>query len=201
MKPTAIVWSQWVYVPEHVIALNLADTPVRRAEALQQGEERATYGKALIERLAQQLAERCGKGFSATNLDYFRQFYLAYRDRIPHPASGESQHSSAPSGIPHPVGGESLSMFYPNLSWSHYRALMRVTDADARRFYEAVRANWSRRDLERQINSLYHQRLLTSTGGRVCLILQISRLARGDVRINRLRTVCLVPGVDRTLQA
>jgi hypothetical protein len=58
-------------------------------EALQQGEERATYGKALIERLARQLTERYGKGFSATNLGYFRQFYSAYRDRTPHPAGGE----------------------------------------------------------------------------------------------------------------
>lgn len=107
-------------------------------EALQQGEERATYGKALIERLAQRLTERYGKGFSATNLWYFRQFYLAYRDRIPYPPGGESQHS-APSGIPHPLGGESLSTFHPNLSWSHYRALMRVADAKARHFYEAVR--------------------------------------------------------------
>jgi predicted nuclease of restriction endonuclease-like (RecB) superfamily len=133
-------------------------------EALQHGDERAAYGKALIERLARQLTERYGKGFSATNLGYFRQFYLAYRDRILHPPGGESQRSAAPSGIPHPPGGESLPTFHPNLSWSHYRALMRVTDADARRFYEAeaVRANWSRRDLERQINSLYHQRLLAS---------------------------------------
>ena len=60
-------------------------------EALQQGNERATYGKALIERLALRLTERYGKGFSATNLGYFRQFYLAYRDRIPHPPGGESQ--------------------------------------------------------------------------------------------------------------
>jgi predicted nuclease of restriction endonuclease-like (RecB) superfamily len=133
-------------------------------EALQQGDERAAYGKALIDRLALQLTERYGKGFSATNLGYFRQFYLAYRDRIPHPPSGESQRSAAPPGIPHPAGGESVPTFHPNLSWSHYRALMRVTDADARHFYEAeaVRANWSRRDLERQINSLYHQRLLAS---------------------------------------
>ena len=45
-------------------------------------------------------------------------------------------------------------MFHPNLSWSHYRALMRVTDAEARRFYEAeaVCANGSRRELERQIS-------------------------------------------------
>jgi predicted nuclease of restriction endonuclease-like (RecB) superfamily len=133
-------------------------------EALQQGDERATYGQALIERLARQLTERYGKGFSATNLGYFRQFYLAYQDRIPHPPGEESHHGTGASGIPHPVGGESLPTFHPNLSWSHYRALMRVTDIDARRFYEAeaVHANWSRRDLERQINSLYYRRLLTS---------------------------------------
>lgn len=133
-------------------------------EALQQGGERAAYGKALIERLAQQLTDRYGKGFSATNLGYFRQFYLAYRDRIPHPLGGESQPKPDPEAIPHPAGGELLRTFHPNLSWSHYRALMRVTDGDARHFYEteAVRANWSRRDLERQVNSLYHQRLLAS---------------------------------------
>ena len=131
-------------------------------EALQQGDERAAYGKALIERLAQQLTDRYGHWFSATNLGYFRQFYLAYRDRIPHLRGGESQPEPDPEGIPHPVGGESLRTFHPNLSWSHYRALMRVTDVYARHFYEteSVRANWSRRDLERQINSLYHQRLM-----------------------------------------
>ncbi len=67
--------------------------------------------------------------------------------------------------IPHPLGGESSTGFHPNLSWSHYRALMRVENIAARQFYEteAVRANWSRRDLERQINSLFHERLLAST--------------------------------------
>lgn len=133
-------------------------------EALQQGGERATYGKALIDRLAQQLTRRDGKGFSATNLGYFRQFYLAYRDRIPHLLGRESGPKADRRPIPHPAGGELLPSFHPSLSWSHYRALMRVTDADARRFYEveAVRANWSRRDLERQINTLYHQRLLAT---------------------------------------
>jgi predicted nuclease of restriction endonuclease-like (RecB) superfamily len=117
-------------------------------EALQRGRERAAYGKALIERLAADLTARYGKGFSATNLGYFRQFYLVYRDRIPHP-----------------LGGELPAGFNPNLTWSHYRALMRVTDADARQFYEgeAARANWSRRDLDRQIGSLFYQRLLAST--------------------------------------
>jgi len=149
-------------------------------EAIQQGEARASYGQALVVRLAEQLTERYGKGFSATNLAYFRQFYVAYSDRISHPAGGKSL-ASAPETILHPLGGELTTdasteilypsgreftpAFHPNLSWSHYRALMRVSDPDARNFYEseAAQANWSRRDLERQINSLYYQRLLAST--------------------------------------
>lgn len=133
-------------------------------EALQQGDERAEYGKALIDRLAKRLTERYGKGFSVTNLRYFRQFYLAYSGRIHHPLGDESEWTLTLPNIPHPVAGESAA-FHPNLSWSHYRALMRVPDDEARAFYEAeaVRANWSRRDVERQINSLYYQRLLSSS--------------------------------------
>jgi predicted nuclease of restriction endonuclease-like (RecB) superfamily len=148
-------------------------------EAIQQGEQRAGYGKALISRLAERLTECYGKGFSSTNLAYFRQFYLAYPERIHIPATGESL-GLALDEIFRPVGGkfptnvkanilyplrrESAPTFHPNLSWSHYRALMRVTDSDARNFYEseAAQANWSRRDLERQIHSLYYQRLLAS---------------------------------------
>jgi predicted nuclease of restriction endonuclease-like (RecB) superfamily len=133
-------------------------------EAVQQGDERAAYGKALIARLAERLTARYGKGYSATNLGYFRRFYLTYADRIPHPP-GEESSDVAAIQIYHPPGDKSEAGFHPNLSWSHYRALMRVSDAEARSFYEAeaVRANWSRRDLERQINSLYHQRLLASS--------------------------------------
>jgi len=148
-------------------------------EAIQQGEPRASYGQALIARLAERLTERYGKGFSATNLAYFRQFYLVYSDRIHHPAGGESLTltpgtilhppggelaARANAEIFHPAGGKFVPAFHPNLSWSHYRALMRVTDNEARSFYEseAAQANWSRRDLERQINSLYYQRLLAS---------------------------------------
>ena len=78
---------------------------------------------------------------------------------ISHPLGG--QFSEFP--IHHPVGGE-LKGFHPNLSWSHYRALMRVEDAEARDFYEseAVAAGWSKRDLERQIQSQYYFRLLRS---------------------------------------
>ncbi|MBS0316141.1 MAG: DUF1016 domain-containing protein, partial [Proteobacteria bacterium] len=59
-------------------------------EAIQQGEQRAAYGQALITGLARQLTERYGPGFSVSNLRYFRQFYLTYADRIHHPAGGES---------------------------------------------------------------------------------------------------------------
>ncbi|GHU06802.1 hypothetical protein AGMMS50225_02720 [Betaproteobacteria bacterium] len=133
-------------------------------EALQQGEQRADYGQTLLTRLARHLTERYGKGFSVTNLGYFRQFYLAYANRIPHPVGGEFQTHNTGLQIAHPTGGLSAPDFHPQLSWSHYRSLMRVTNPEARRFYEeeAVRANWSRRELERQINSLYHERLLVS---------------------------------------
>lgn len=127
-------------------------------EAVQRGEQRAAYGQALVERLSEQLTARYGKGFSATNLDYFRRFYLTYADRISHPAGGE-----LPPQILQPVVGD-LPAFNPALNWSHYRILMRVDRPEARRFYEqeCARAHWSRRELERQIGSLFYERLLAS---------------------------------------
>lgn len=145
-------------------------------EEIQRGKGRAQYGEKVVETLSKQLTERYGKGFSFTNLWYFRQFYLAFADRcqIPHPVGGES--SDVP--IPHPMGGElalseksypvgSESMteaFSPQLSWSHYRALMRVKDTDARNFYEreAIAGRWDKRTLERQIQSFYYERILKS---------------------------------------
>lgn len=161
-------------------------------EELQGGDERAEYGKKVVEVLSARLTQRFGKGFSFTNLWYFRQFYLAFQDRltIPHPVGGESlapiikQNISRPLGaeysesaILHPTGGEtvpsekstpagreSLQGFSPQLTWSHYRALMRVENVDARNFYEreAVVGGWDKRTLERQIQSFYYERLLKS---------------------------------------
>ncbi|WP_296648485.1 PDDEXK nuclease domain-containing protein [Thiobacillus sp. 63-78] len=151
-------------------------------EAVQQGEQRAAYGQALIERLAGQLTARYGRGFSVANLKNFRQFYLAYADRIRYPAGSElparigyPMGNESPVAIGHPADRESpaqilqpvvgeLPAFDPALSWSHYRALMRITKPEARRFYEqeCARANWSRRELERQIGSLFYERLLAS---------------------------------------
>jgi predicted nuclease of restriction endonuclease-like (RecB) superfamily len=133
---------------------------------LQQGNQRAEYGKQLIEALSEQLTSYYGRGFSVTNLWYFRQFYLTYQSRIqiPHPLGGESDASTniGTQLIPHPQGEETA--FSPRLSWSHYRALMKVKDEKARQFYEqeAAQSGWDKRDLERQINSQYYQRILAS---------------------------------------
>jgi hypothetical protein len=100
---------------------------------VQCGKERAVYGKQVIEVLSQQLSEQYGKGYSTTNLWYFRQFFQVYADRIviPHPPGGELR--DQPKS--HPSGGQFPSGFSSQLSWSHYRALMRVSRPAAREFY------------------------------------------------------------------
>jgi predicted nuclease of restriction endonuclease-like (RecB) superfamily len=137
-------------------------------QALQGGEARAQYGNALIAGLSKCLTEHYGPGFSAANLKNFRQFYQTYSDRIvsiSHPSGSQLAASDGLNPISYPAGSESPSGFHHNLSWSHYRALMRVENIAARQFYEteAVQSNWSRRDLERQIGSLFYERLLAST--------------------------------------
>ena len=137
-------------------------------QALQDGHPNAAYGKNLLMNLSVKLGAKYGAGFSSTNLWYFRQFYLAYSDQAHlkvHPVGGLLGEVSALPSIVHPVGGELPPAFNPNLSWSHYRILMRLDNIAARQFYEAEaeQANWSRRDLERQINSLFYERLQSST--------------------------------------
>jgi len=72
--------------------------------------------------------------------------------------------SLPPSLICYPAGSESLFGFSPQLSWSHYRALMRVEKPEARDFYEqeVIAGGWDKRTLERQIHSFYYERLLKS---------------------------------------
>lgn len=146
-------------------------------EAVQGGEERAAYGREVIESLSKRLTERYGKGFSEQSLQNFRRFYLVYAERItiPSPAGRESDPTaiSSPtgrelvtSGNRYPAGSDFSSGFSPLLSWSHYRALMRVEDAEARDFYEreAAECGWSKAQLERQIQSSYYQRILANRG-------------------------------------
>ena len=102
-------------------------------EELQKGEERAEYGKRVIEDLSNQLTERYGKGFSVPNLRNFRKFYVMFQDRKPeirYPLGSEltSERKRYPTGSELSVPGKgetkdglSLIGFHPNLSWSHYR--------------------------------------------------------------------------------
>ena len=103
----------------------------------QGGNEKAEYGTGLLKELSKQMTQDFGKGFTVTNLKYMRQFYLTF-----------------PNG--HALRDE--------LSWTHYRLLMKVENDNAREFYmkEAVRSQWSTRQLERQINSFFYERLLSS---------------------------------------
>ncbi len=103
----------------------------------QGGEARSEYGSQLIKQLSVQLTQDFGKGFTPTNLKCMRQFYLAY-----------------------PIG-QTLS---DQLSWSHYCQLIRVDDETKRAFYttECIKSNWSVRQLQRQINSFFYERLLLS---------------------------------------
>lgn len=106
-------------------------------EQEQQGNSRAEYGQGQLKQLSKQLTQDYGKGFSARNLANMRRFYLAF---------------------------ENLQTLSAKLSWSHYTQLIRIEKESARLWYmqEAAEQNWSVRALERQIGTLYYERLLAS---------------------------------------
>jgi predicted nuclease of restriction endonuclease-like (RecB) superfamily len=103
----------------------------------QAGQTRAAYGKAVLAQVSAQLTAEFGKGFDASNLRYMRLFYQAF------PNCDALRHE---------------------LSWTHYRLLLRVDSATAREWYmnEAATQNWNTRALERQLGTLYYERLLAS---------------------------------------
>lgn len=129
-------------------------------EGDQAGESRAGYGDALLKRLSKRLTREFGTGFGLSNLKQIRKFYIVFPkgSRIGQTASGLSPIGQTPSGLS--VGTQSAP-FPASLSWSHYVALMHVTNDDARAFYEveAAREAWSVRELQRQIGALLFDRL------------------------------------------
>lgn len=106
-------------------------------EQEQHGQDRAEYGTSLIQELSKRLAGEYGQGFNKTNIWYMRQFYLSFQNL-------------------HALRGE--------LTWTHYRLLLKVEKSEVREFYinEAITSNWSTRELERQIGSLLFERLALS---------------------------------------
>lgn len=103
----------------------------------QLGNERAEYGSDLLARLSKDLQSNYGKGFGRRNVLDMRRFYLSYER------------------------WETVSV---KLSWSHYIALIGISEVKARKFYEnqAILENWSVREMERQVNSSLYERLLLS---------------------------------------
>ncbi|CAA6816986.1 MAG: FIG074102: hypothetical protein [uncultured Sulfurovum sp.] len=105
-------------------------------EEEQKGEDRAKYGSYLIKELSSQLSSEFGKGFSQQSIRNMRQFYKSFPIR---------------------------STLWSELSWSHYKLIIRLQDEDAKAWYmeEAVKSHWSVRALERQIGTHYYERLLS----------------------------------------
>lgn len=112
----------------------------RIVEEEQKGDQRAEYGKKLLKTLSYDLTANYGKGFSDRNLRYYRKFYIMFPDK------------------------EIWNACVPNLTWTHFRALLRVDDEDARIWYmrEAYESGWSTRTLDRNIGTQYYYRLLQS---------------------------------------
>ena len=146
-------------------------------EEEQRGRRRAGYGQQVVLQLAEQLTADYGRGWSAQNLFYMKQFYATYpglivADKILHAVRGESGVGAilrAPRGesVAAPAVGAAgwqAGLLHSHLSWTHYRTLLRIDRAEARGFYEieSIRNAWSARELERQINSLLFDRLAKS---------------------------------------
>ncbi len=137
-------------------------------EEIQKGEERAEYGMQVLEQLSYQLTQKYGAGFSVPNLQNFRKFYSTFSNRllIQYPTGTKLSEIAPIEQIQYPSGRESSHGFSPRLSWSHYRALMRVGKPSARDFYEqeAAECGWSKAQLERQIQTSYYERILKAKG-------------------------------------
>ncbi len=144
----------------------------RIVEQEQNGASRAEYGKHVIEVASAALTEEFGKGFSETNIMNFKKFYLKFKElTIPQTLSEEfkkqkQQTQSDESSLLPPKGQTPPAQFELRLlPWSHYERLIRVEDKKAREWYtkEAFEQGWSFRTLNRNINTLYYERLLMST--------------------------------------
>jgi predicted nuclease of restriction endonuclease-like (RecB) superfamily len=180
-------------------------------EEEQQGEFKAEYGKYVITALSERLQKDYGNGYSIQNLFYMRQFYVEYLhfiepSKILHAVRGElgeklhalrgelkktTIERSKSDAMRRKSDTENNTLrdkpwqpgqLNPNLSWTHYRNLLKVKRSDARGFYEieASNNNWSARQLERQINSLLFERLIKS-----CDKKGVMRLANKGQEINK----------------
>lgn len=126
-----------VYASVNTEMLNLYWNIGKIIMQLQQGNERATYGETVLEKLSEKLTDEFGKVFSIINLRRMRKFYSLFKIR---------------------------SSVMNELSWTHYLELIKIDENNKRNFYlkEAINSRWSVRELQRQIASLLYERLLIS---------------------------------------
>ena len=152
----------------------------RIVEEEQEGKERADYGKQIIDNLSKELTDEFGRGFSTTNIRYFRNFYQIFPfDSIRHLSSGESENSIhhlasdtsevskyhlSSDEFKDDENIEIYQLIFTKLSWTHIRQIMRVKNIDARNYYikESVNNIWSVETLDRNIATQYYERLLLS---------------------------------------
>ena len=126
-----------VYATVNTEMLNLYWNIGKTIMEIQQGDERASYGETVLEKLSQKLTAEFGKGFSKRNLERMRKFYIYF-----------------------PIATTVSSQ----LSWSHYLEILKVDEEPKRNFYikETINSRWSVRELQRQIGSLLYERLYLS---------------------------------------
>ena len=135
----------------------------RIVEQEQHGQERAQYGKHIVELASEALTAEFGKGYSIVNIKSFRKFYLTFNNLL----IGQTPSAQSENGLT--IKGQTVSaelelakMLPSNLSWSHYERLMRIKNEDERDWYmrEVAEENWGVRTLNRNIGSQYYHRLL-----------------------------------------
>jgi len=138
----------------------------RIVEYEQQGSRRAGYGERVLKELSLRLTEELGRGFSKSNLEYMRRFYLEYHETVPQITQTVSGQLPAKTPTETPIGQTVSAQFTPTftLSWSHYLVLMTIDNRDERRFYEieSLQNQWSLSELKRQFNSAIYERLALS---------------------------------------
>ena len=137
-----------VYATVNTEMLNLYWNIGKIIMEIQQGDERASYGETVLEKLSQKLTSEFGKGFSKRNLERMRKFYICF-----------------------PIATTVSSQ----LSWSHYLELLKIEEEESKRnFYikETINSRWSVRELQRQIGSLLYERLVLSADKEKILALE-----------------------------
>lgn len=140
----------------------------------QKGATQAEYGKETTKNLSKELTKLFGRGYSKSNLEYMRRFYLRYIEKgasIAQTLSGQltvDKNTQTPSGHLHSNKDvlaltQNVAKSFP-LSWSHYICLLSIRDNSELSFYEieANNQNWSLRELKRQLNSSLYERLALS---------------------------------------